>query len=127
MMTGDLESSLYAQINEKRRQVSELREQVVELRAQLAERDATITGDNLENQYLFQIAALQGRVAKHKATLEHWQATGDAIMLCATGKAAPLSDSDVCGVIVELRAQVATLTERLSRCTCTDDFGNVTG
>ena len=28
--------------------------------------------------------------------------------------------------IAELRAQVATLTERLSRCTCTDDFGNVT-
>jgi len=24
-----------------------------------------------------------------------------------------------------LRAQVATLTERLSRCTCTDDYGDV--
>ena len=27
--------------------------------------------------------------------------------------------------IAELRAQVATLTERLSRCTCTDDYGDV--
>ena len=25
---------------------------------------------------------------------------------------------------MQLRAQVATLTERLSRCTCTDDYGN---
>jgi uncharacterized coiled-coil protein SlyX len=27
--------------------------------------------------------------------------------------------------IAELRAQVATLKERLSRCTCTDDYGDV--
>ena len=27
--------------------------------------------------------------------------------------------------VAELRAQVATLTERLSRCTCTDDYGDV--
>lgn len=27
--------------------------------------------------------------------------------------------------IVYLRAQVATLTERLARCTCTDDYGDI--
>ena len=80
--------------------------QVEALRLQLAERDAMIAeiigDDNLENQYLFQIAELRGRVAKHKATIAERDAT-----------------------IAELRAQVATLTERLSRCTCTDDYGDV--
>ena len=79
---------------------------VDKLNAQLAERDAMIAeiigDDNLENQYLFQIAELRGRVAKHKATIAERDAT-----------------------IAELRAQVATLTERLSRCTCTDDYGDV--
>jgi len=49
------------------------------LRAQLAERDAMIAeiigDDNLENQYLFQIAELRGRVAKHKATIAERDAT----------------------------------------------------
>ena len=80
--------------------------QVEALRAQVAERDAMIAeiigDDNLENQYLFQIAELRGRVAKHKATIAERDAT-----------------------IAELRAQVATLTERLSRCTSTDDYGDV--
>lgn len=80
--------------------------QVEALRLQLAERDTVIAeiigDDNLENQYLFQIAELRGRVAKHKATIAERDAT-----------------------ITDLRAQVATLTERLSRCTCTDDYGDV--
>lgn len=71
-----------------------LHAQIAELRAQLANRDAEIADDHLENQYLFQIAELRGRVAKHKAT------------------------------IAERDATIATLTERLSRCTCTDDDGN---
>jgi len=36
------------------------------------------------------------------------------------------SNAEADATIEALRAQVATLTERLSRCTCTDDFGNVT-
>lgn len=36
---------------------------------------------------------------------------------------AQLAERDA--TIAELRAQVATLTERLSRCTCTDDYGDV--
>ena len=82
------------------------------LRAQLAERDA-------------EIAQLRAQVAERDTVISRWYATADAIMLCATGEIATLSDSDVCGVISELRAQVATLTERLSRCACTDDFGDV--
>ena len=80
--------------------------QVEALRLQLAKRDAMIAeiigDDNLENQYLFQIAELRGRVAKHKATIAERDAT-----------------------IAELRAQVATLKERLDRCTCTDDYGDI--
>jgi hypothetical protein len=99
------------------------------------------------------IKALDDMTNDRLATIEKWQRVGDAIMLCATGKAAPLSDSDVCGVIAELRAQVAELwtqlTERdahlagwmhvvdqrnaqiaelqakVAKCKCTDDFGNV--
>ena len=86
--------------------IADKRAEIAQLRAQLAERDATIAeiigDDNLENQYLFQIAELRGRVAKHKATIAERDAT-----------------------IAELRAQVATLTERLDRCTCTDDYGDV--
>jgi hypothetical protein len=40
--------------------------------------------------------------------LEEYEYVGNAIMLCATGKEAPLSDSDVCGVIEDLRAQLET-------------------
>ena len=36
------------------------------------------------------------------------------------------SNAEADATIEALRAQVAALTERLSRCTCTDDFGNVT-
>jgi hypothetical protein len=41
--------------------------------------------------------------------LQLWEKVGDEIMLCATGKKAPLSDSEVCGVIQYLRAQLADL------------------
>ena len=35
------------------------------------------------------------------------------------------SNAEADATIEALRAQVATLTERLDRCTCTDDYGNV--
>ena len=61
------------------------------------------------------IAALDAQVALHRQRytndIAEWERVGNAIMLCATGKEAPLSDSDVCGVIEELRAQVASYIE----------------
>ena len=147
-MVAGLEASLYGQIAELRSQVAERDALIAEvtkilggypdsdllslartvaigyqqwsdghdamtdnLRAQVADRDA-------------EIAQLRAQVAERDTVISRWYATADAIMLCATGEIATLSDSDVCGVISELRAQVATLTERLSRCTCTDDYGN---
>ena len=119
-----------------------------ELRAQLAERDALIaevtkTLGGYPDSDLLSLARtvaigyqqwsdghdamtdnLRAQLAERDTVISRWYATADAIMLCATGEIATLSDSDVCGVISELRAQVATLTERLSRCTCTDDYGN---
>ena len=57
------------------------------------------------------IEALRAQVALHRQRyindIAEWERVGNAIMLCATGKEAPLSDSDVCGVIEDLRAQVA--------------------
>ena len=35
------------------------------------------------------------------------------------------SNAEADATIEALRAQVAALTERLSRCTCTDDYGDV--
>jgi len=51
--------------------------------------------------------AANAEVARLSHALGTWQQCGDAIMLCATGRAAPLSDSDVCGEIVRLRERVA--------------------
>ena len=39
------------------------------------------------------------------------------------GLRAEIAERDA--TIAELRAQVATLTERLARCACTDDYGDV--
>ena len=80
---------------------------IAELRAQVAERDAfvarvtKILGGYPDSDLL----SLATTVA---AGYERWCNGHDA-------------------QVEALRAQVATLTERLSRCACTDDFGNVTG
>jgi len=47
--------------------------------------------------------AAEAEVGRLQAALDQWKQCGDAIMLCATGRAAPLSDSEVCGEIVRLR------------------------
>ena len=59
---------------------------------------------------LYALYALQNRaeaaeaeVGRLQAALDQWKQRCDAIMLCATGRAAPLSDSEVCGEIVRLR------------------------
>lgn len=48
-------------------------------------------------------------IERLQAALSTWEQTGNAIMQCAVGREAPLSDSDVCGEINALRAQVAEL------------------
>lgn len=50
-------------------------------------------------------AAMQEALRVANEKLAQWQAVGDAIMLCAVGRVAPLSDSDVCGVLSDLRNQ----------------------
>lgn len=52
-------------------------------------------------------------IRRLRAQVDSWIATGNAIMLCATGKEAPLSDSDVCGEIDRLRAQQAILIQAM--------------
>ena len=81
-----------------------LHAQIAELRAQLAERDALIAEvtKTLGGYPDSDLLSLATTVA---AGYERWCDGHDA-------------------QVEALRAQVATLTERLSRCTCTDDYGN---
>lgn len=58
--------------------------------------------------------AAEAEVGRLQAALDQWKQCGDAIMLCATGRAAPLSDSDVCGEIARRRTQVATMEVELA-------------
>ena len=58
--------------------------------------------------------AANAEVARLSHALGTWKQCGDAIMLCATGRAAPLSDSDVCGEIVRLRERNKELEMELS-------------
>ena len=79
--------------------------QVAELRAQVAKRDALIA----------QVTKILGGYPD-----------SDLLSLATTVAAGYERWSDGYDAQVEaLRAQVATLTERLSRCTCTDDYGDV--
>ena len=92
--------------------------------AQLAERDSDIADlqDNLQitrgalgesrrqiaDRYA-EIARLLAQIAELQQQVDVWQATGNAIMQCAVGREAPLSDSDVCCEINALRQQVTEL------------------
>ena len=55
------------------------------------------------------IAERDAEIAALEAQVAEWERVGNAIMLCAVGREAPLSDSDVCGEINALRAQVKKL------------------
>lgn len=44
-----------------------------------------------------------------RKTISDWQSCGDRIMEAVTGKAAPLSDSDVIGEVAALRAEIERL------------------
>ena len=69
--------------------------QVEALRAQIAERDMELVIKEMRIESL--LAALDDMRNRWKSAEDDW---------------------------MQLRAQVATLTERLARCTCTDDYGN---
>ena len=86
-------------------------------RAQVAKRDATI------ERYAMESVAKDMRIESLTASLEdmrnRWKdAEQDWMQLRAE-----IAKRDA--TIAELRAQVATLTERLARCACTDDYGDV--
>lgn len=44
-----------------------------------------------------------------------WERAGDAIMETAFGRKAPLSDSDVCGLIIEQRTENAELKAKIAK------------
>ena len=76
---------------------------IADLRAQLSE-----SRQQIGNRYA-EIARLLAQIAELQQQVDVWQATGNAIMQCAVGREAPLSDSDVCCEINALRLQVAEL------------------
>ena len=57
--------------------------------------------------YRAQIEANDLKLIHLYSQLAERERVGNAIMLCATGKEAPLSDSDVCNVIEDLWQQIA--------------------
>jgi len=86
--------------------------EIAALRAQLAERDALIARvtKTLGGYSDSDLLSLATTVA---IGYQQWSDGHDAIT------------DNLREQVVDLRAQVATLTERLSRCTCTDDYGDV--
>ena len=111
--------SLTASLEDMRNRWKDAEQDWMQLRAEIAERDATI-------------AELRAQVAKR-----------DELIAQVTKILGGYPDSDLLSLattvaagyerwcnghdaqVDSLRAQVATLTERLSRCTCTDDYGDV--
>ena len=81
--------------------------EIAALRAQVAE----LTGKLTYNRNYAAAAFAQQRelIKALVAQVDEWERVGNAIMECATGKPGPLSDSDVCGEIAALRAQVETM------------------
>ncbi len=61
------------------------------------------------NETLERIVAnsLEPEVVRLRESLTDWEKVGNAIMLCAVGREAPLSDSDVCGELIRLRQELA--------------------
>ena len=146
----DAIAELRAQVAERDATILSLRALRAERDAMIAE---IIGDDNLKNQYLFQIVELRGRVAKHKATIAERDATiaelraqvakRDKLIAQVTKILGGYPDSDLLSLattvaagyerwcnghdaqVDSLRAEIATLKERLSRCTCTDDYGDV--
>ena len=97
--------------------LNEYRQAMDRLRAQVAERDATIERHSMES--VVKDMRIESLTASLEDMRNRWKdAEQDWMQLRAE-----IAKRDA--TIAELRAQVATLTERLSRCTCTDDYGDV--
>ena len=87
--------------------------------------------DDLESALYGQIAELRAQVAERDKLIANVTKTlggysdSDLLSLATTVAIGYQQWSEGHDAQVEaLRAQVATLTERLSRCTCTDDYGD---
>ena len=88
------------------------------IRAQMAEAnrlDEVIDDLSAETSAaLARAEAAEAEVGRLQTVLDQWERCGNEVMLCATGRAAPLSDSDVCGEIARRRTQVATMAAELA-------------
>lgn len=95
------------------------RAEIAQLRAQLAERDATILS-------LRALRADRDALIAQVTKILGGYPDSDLLSLATTVAAGYERWCNGHDAQVEaLRAQVATLTERLARCTCTDDYGDV--
>ena len=113
--------SLLAALDDMRNRWKSAEDDWMQLRAQLAERSREIA------ELRAAIVRLCGN-AKTTLDLNEWLETYAPEQWFAgydVAESALMALKDYSESIVYLRAQVATLTERLSRCTCTDDYGDV--
>ena len=99
--------------------LNEYRQAMDRLRAQVAERDATILSLRAlradRDAFIAQVTKILGGYPD-----------SDLLSLATTVAIGYQQWSDGHDAQVEaLRAQVATLKERLDRCTCTDDYGDI--
>jgi DNA repair exonuclease SbcCD ATPase subunit len=112
--------SLTAALDDVRNRWHDAEQDWMQLRAQLAERSREIA------ELRAAIVRLCGN-AKTTLDLNEWleiYAPEQWFAGYDVAESALMALKDYSESIVYLRAQVATLTERLSRCTCTDDDGN---
>lgn len=104
-------AKLLTTVEDQRQYIERLKVQVEQLKVDYAAEIARLRNQLLRRQLVGAFleeridAFLNGRLP----SLDEYERVGNAIMECATGKPGPLSDSDVCGVINDLRAQVAEL------------------
>jgi len=110
--------SLLAALDDMRNRWKSAEDDWMQLRAQLAERDATILS-------LRALRAERDELIAQVTKILGGYPDSDLLSLATTVAAGYERWCDGHDAQVEaLRAQVATLTDRLSRCTCTDDYGN---
>jgi len=60
------------------------------------------------------MAKAQAEIERLTKVLDNWKAVGDAIMVAATGKPGPLSDSDVVGEIERLKSELDAANQRFA-------------
>ena len=110
--------SLTAALDDVRNRWKDAEQDWMQLRAQLAERDATILS-------LRALRAERDELIAQVTKILGGYPDSDLLSLATTVAAGYERWCNGHDAQVEaLRAQVATLTERLSRCACTDDYGD---